>query len=572
MTSSSEPPNGLAGRTQADPAVPTEDLEDLYENAPCGYLSIDPTGRIHKVNATFASWSGFDAKALIGKHFHDLLNIAGRIYYETHFAPLLRMQGFFNEVALDLVDAAKQKVPVLVNAAERRDATGALVFIRMTVFNASDRRRYERELLDARMAAETASTALRDLNARLEDRIADAVEQRMKVEKALRQSQKMEALGQLTGGVAHDFNNLLTIIIGGLDAIGRQVAKMPDSAEVGRIRRSAEMSLQGAKRSATLTARLLAFSRQQTLAPRPLDINRVLADTADLLQRTLGETIQMETVSAAGLWRAFADPDELGNVLVNLAVNARDAMARGGCLTIESANTYLDDAYVAGIVEPVSPGQYVLLAVSDTGHGMDQTTLAKVFEPFFTTKEVGRGTGLGLSQVYGFIRQTGGHVRIYSEIDQGTTVKIYLPRFVGEEIAGARDDATVAPVADGGAETILIVEDNEDLRVFGAEALRDLGYEVLEAGSGPAALSILESTPRIVLLFTDIVMPGGMNGRELARAALQLAPELKVLFTTGYTRNAIVHNGILDAGVQLLAKPFTYEQLAAKVRLLLDDA
>jgi PAS domain S-box-containing protein len=552
-----------------DPEL-AEDLEDLFENAPCGYLSLKPDGAIFRANATFSSWTGLTAEELVGKRFQDLLNIAGRIFYETHFAPLLRMQGFFNEVALDVLAADGKRLPVLVNAVERRDEAGNLLFIRMTIFNATDRRRYERELVDARAVAEAASTALRDLNADLEQRIASAVEQRMKVEEALRQSHKMEAVGQLTGGVAHDFNNLLTIIIGGLDSIGRQIGKLPESDEVARIRRSRAMALHGAERAAALTARLLAFSRRRALDPKPLDANRLISGLADLLQRTLGETIALETVSGAGLWRAFADPTELENVLINLAVNARDAMPNGGRLTIETGNALLDEAYVEALTEPVASGQYVLIAVSDTGHGMDETTLAQVFEPFFTTKEAGKGTGLGLSQVYGFVRQTGGHIRIYSEVGEGTSVKLYLPRAPTDAPEREAAEQLSALSSEGGPETILVVEDHEELRAFSTGVLRELGYNVVEASSGRVALDVLQTNSDFDLLFTDVVLPDGMSGRELAQEAVRRRPGLKVLFTTGYTRNAIVHNGKLDAGINLISKPFTYEQLAAKVRALLD--
>jgi PAS domain S-box-containing protein len=549
---------------------PAEDLEDLFENAPCGYLSLKPSGEIFRCNKTFTTWTGFAADELAGKRFQELLNVAGRIFYETHFAPLLRMQGFFNEVALDLVGRDGKRLPALVNAVERRDESGAVHFIRMTIFNATDRRRYERELLDAHAAAEAANNALRVLNIELERRVAEAVEERMKVEESLRQSQKMEAVGQLTGGVAHDFNNLLTIIIGGLDSIGRQVEKLPDSHEAARIRRSRAMALHGAQRAAALTARLLAFSRLQPLDPKPLDPGRLISGLADLLQRTLGETIALETVAAAGMWRAFADPAELENALINLAVNARDAMPNGGRLTIETQNALLDEAYVAAFAEPVAPGQYVLIAVSDTGHGMTEETLAQVFEPFFTTKETGKGTGLGLSQVYGFVRQSGGHIRIYSEIGEGTSVKLYLPRAHAAAEGESIIERGLPDIADGGPETILVVEDYEQLRDFSTSVLRELGYTVIEASSGRAALDILQTGRGFDLLFTDVVLPEGMSGRQLADEALRRRPDMKVLFTTGYTRNAIVHNGTLDPGVNLISKPFTYQELAAKVRAVLD--
>jgi PAS domain S-box-containing protein len=548
----------------------TDDLEDLFENAPCGYVSAQPDGRIIRVNTTLATWLGRAGDDLVGRRFPDLLNIAGKIYYETHFAPLLRMQGSFEEVALDLVRADGRVLPVLVNAQERRDGDGHVRFIRITVFNAGDRRRYEQELLQARRAAEEASAKLRDLNAALEARVARAVEERMQAEEALRQAQKMEAIGQLTGGVAHDFNNLLTVILGGLDTIRRQLPTLAVSPATERIERSVRMASQGAERAATLTARLLAFARRQPLDPKPFDAGRLVTNLADLLQRTLGETVALETIAGGGLWQAQADPNELENALVNLAVNARDAMPGGGRLTIETSNAYLDDAYVAEVPEPVPAGQYVLIAVSDTGSGMSPETLAQVFEPFFTTKDVGKGTGLGLSQVYGFVRQSGGHIRIYSEPGEGTAVKIYLPRLMTEAKLPAPSTARAAAPVHGGVESILVVEDHDDLRTFSTGVLRELGYRVLEAANGRSALEVLQTGHEVDLLFTDVVLPEGMDGRRLADEAKRRRPGLKVLFTTGYTRNAIVHNGRLDAGVDLIGKPFSFEALAAKVREILD--
>ncbi|HEY8617252.1 ATP-binding protein [Phenylobacterium sp.] len=548
-----------------------EDFADLFEQAPCGYISADPSGRIQRVNETLAAWLGLPKAQMEGRRFQDLLNIAGKIYYETHFAPLLRMQGFFHEVALDLVGDGGRTLPVLVNAVERRSAAGGAEFIRITVFNATDRRRYEHELLEARRAADEATAELRELNATLEARVAEAVAERLKVEEALRQAQKMEAIGQLTGGIAHDFNNLLTVILGGLETVSRQVVALPGSPATERIERAVRMATHGAERAATLTARLLAFARRQPLAPKPVDAGRLITNLADLLQRTLGETIDLETVSGAGLWRAMADTGELENALVNLAVNARDAMPGGGRLTIETSNAYLDDDYVAAIPEPVTPGQYVLIAVSDTGTGMSPETLAQVFEPFFTTKDTGKGTGLGLSQVYGFVRQSGGHVRIYSELGEGTTVKIYLPRLTSDQPTAEEEDrARDAPVH-GGMETILVVEDHDDLRSYSTGVLRELGYRVLEAANGRSALEVLQGANDVALLFTDVVLPDGMDGRRLADEVQRRRPGTKVLFTTGYTRNAIVHNGRLDAGVHLIGKPFSFNDLAIKVRAVLDS-
>ena len=327
------------------------------------------------------------------------------------------------------------------------------------------------------------------------------------------------------------------------------------------------MGQHAARRAATLTTKLLAFSRRQILDPRSIDANALVNGVADLLQRTLGETISFETVSAAGLWRAFADPGELENVLVNLAVNARDAMPQGGRLTIETCNTLLDEEYVATIPEPVQAGQYVMIAVSDTGQGMDEATLARVFEPFFTTKEAGKGTGLGLSQVYGFARQSGGHIRIYSELGVGTTVKLYLPRASG---AAAEIDHAPNPVTslDGTGELVLVVEDHDDLRTFSVNSLRELGYQVLEAKPARRAGGAPEQPRGRVAIHGRGA--AGWHGRASAgRRSRRRNPDLKVLFTTGYTRNAIVNEGRLHPGVQLLTKPFTFASLAAKVRNVL---
>jgi signal transduction histidine kinase len=403
---------------------------------------------------------------------------------------------------------------------------------------------------------------LEQLNATLEDRVATAVAARLQVEDALRQAQKMEAVGQLTGGVAHDFNNLLTVIIGGLDTVRRRGPQ-----DNPRITRALDLATKGAQRAATLTARLLAFSRRQPLDPKPLDLNLVVRDSTELLHRTLGETIDLETVLGARLWPVEVDQNQLENAILNLAVNARDAMGGSGRLTIETANTMLDESYTAADSEVV-PGQYAVVSVSDTGDGMSAETLSRVFEPFYTTKAVGKGTGLGLSMVYGFVKQSAGHVTIYSEPGQGTTVRLYFPRYRGTMIAA--EPATPLPPPGGlKNEIILVVEDNDDVRAYSVMMLNELGYSVLEAADTEAALVLLQRPGRIDLLFTDVVLPG-RTGRELATEAVALRPGLQVLFTTGYSRNAIIHHGRLDAGVQLLTKPFTYDQLALRIRDVLD--
>jgi PAS domain S-box-containing protein len=397
----------------------------------------------------------------------------------------------------------------------------------------------------------------------------DVTEYRL-LEQQLRQAQKMEAVGQLTGGLAHDFNNLLTVVLGGLELIGRQIPHLQPPAAVARIARARDMALQGVERATALTSRLLAFSRRQTLSPQPIEPNKLVGGLSDLLRRSIGESISLETVLAAGLWPTFADPNQLESALLNMALNARDAMPDGGKLTIETANSYLDSAYVALLSEPVQPGQYVMIAVADTGIGMDPETRDQAFEPFFTTKEVGKGTGLGLSQVYGFVRQSGGHIKIYSEVDEGTTIKVYLPRHMGALEEAERDGSIPDTALASGHEVILVVEDDEALRVYTTDALRELGYTILVAPDAASALKILERS-QVDLLFTDVVMPGGMNGRQLADEATRRNPVLKVLFTTGYTRNAIVHHGRLDPGVQLIGKPFSFADLGAKVRAVLDS-
>jgi signal transduction histidine kinase len=412
----------------------------------------------------------------------------------------------------------------------------------------------------------------------LEERVKERTRQleaeqeaRLKTEALLRQAQKMEAVGQLTGGIAHDFNNLLTIVLGGLELIERQIKLLPASVPAARIARAREMAVQGAQRAVALTNHLLAFSRQQPLAPKPIDANKLVANMSEFLRRTLGEAVILETVLAAGLWRINADPQQLENALLNLALNARDAMKGSGKVTIETANCYLDESYVSSLTEPISPGQYVMIAVTDTGCGMDKATIERAFEPFFTTKESGKGTGLGLSQVYGFVRQSSGNVKIYSEPGEGTAIKVYLPRFLGnDEHQEESDRASESPGAIG-SESILVVEDDEALRAYTVEVLTDFGYRIFDAPNGATALAILDREKDLDLLFTDVVIAGGMNGRQLAALARERRPDLKVLFTTGYTRNAIVHHGRLDPDVVLISKPYSPSDLGAKIRSLLDQ-
>jgi PAS domain S-box-containing protein len=396
----------------------------------------------------------------------------------------------------------------------------------------------------------------------LEKEVRERTVKLLEAEAQLRQAQKMEAVGQLTGGVAHDFNNMLAVILGAMNLLERRLARGETD-----LARYIDAAKDGANRAAALTQRLLAFSRRQPLQPEIIEPNRMVAGMRELLTRALGEQVQVETVLAAGLWRINADVSQLENAVLNLAVNGRDAMPNGGRLTVETANTFVSEDYAQE--HTMSPGQYVMIAVTDTGTGMSGDTLAKAFDPFFTTKEVGKGSGLGLSQVFGFVRQSGGHVKIYSEPGHGTTVKLYLPRHYGETEAREISPQNADPARGVRGELVLVVEDDERVRNFSVEALRELGYTVAEAASGAAALALLGEGLKPALLFTDIVMPE-MTGRELATLASEKLGELKVLYTTGYTRNAVVHNGILDAGTHLLQKPFSLEQLAEKVRRVID--
>jgi len=384
--------------------------------------------------------------------------------------------------------------------------------------------------------------------------------ERRRTEAALRQSQKMEAIGQLTGGVAHDFNNLLQILSGNLQMLQRSIIATDD-------KRRLEAALNAVDRGAKLASQLLAFARRQPLEPRAVNLGRLVRDMDDLLRRALGEAIELETVIAGGLWNTLADPDQVQNALLNLAVNARDAMDGAGRLTIEAGNAMLDELYALQH-EDVQPGQYIMLAVSDTGCGMPPEVLEKVFEPFFTTKREGRGTGLGLSMVYGFVKQSHGHIKIYSELGQGTTVRIYLPRTHSAE-------ETVQPLAilpvEGGQETILVVEDDPVVQATVVDLLTDLGYTVLRSSDAQSALDLVKSGVSIDLLFTDVVMPGSVRAPDLARQVQVMQPHAAVLFTSGYTENAIVHGGRLDPGVNLLSKPYRREDLARKVRHTLNN-
>jgi len=402
---------------------------------------------------------------------------------------------------------------------------------------------------------------LRELNDTLEARVEAEVVERHQAQESLRQAQKMEAVGHLTGGIAHDFNNLLMIIIGNIDTVRRRI----DAGGDPRIRRALDNALKGAESAAALTQRLLVFSRQQPLDPRAINVAKLLSGMSDLLTRSITEAISIQILSAPDLWDIEADPHQLENAVLNLAVNARDAMDGMGALTIAAKNLTIDGDGRKGL----APGDYVAISVTDTGSGMSDETIAKVFDPFFTTKEVGKGTGLGLSMVYGFAQQSNGMVEIASVVGEGATVSLFLPRAVAETVEAAETVEEQVPMGSG-SETILVVEDNDDVRAYTVGVLRELGYRVIEAYDGAAGLRLLERQDRpLDLLLTDVIMPE-MSGPELAEAARRHQPGIKILYNSGYTRDTIMRDGQLEPGVDLIAKPFTFVQIAAKVRELLD--
>ncbi len=404
---------------------------------------------------------------------------------------------------------------------------------------------------------------LRELNERLESEVSRRAEQIRHQEEALRQSQKMEAVGQLTGGLAHDFNNLLTGVIGSLELLGTRVAQ----GRFKDVERYVGLAQEAAKRAAALTHRLLAFSRRQTLDPSPTDVNRLVAGMEDLVRRTVGPSVAIEVAGAAGLWTALVDPNQLENALLNLCINARDAMPDGGRIAIETANKWLDAR--AARERDLPSGQYLSLCVTDTGTGMTPEVVARAFDPFFTTKPLGQGTGLGLSMIYGFARQSGGQVRIYSEVGHGTTMCLYLPRHPGaEDTAGTTPELADAPRA-GQGETVLVVDDEPTVRVLITEVLKELGYTAIEAADGAAGLKVLQSDVRLDLLVTDVGLPGALNGRQVADAARVTRPDLKVLFITGYAESAVFSHGHLDFGMHVLTKPFAMEALASRVRKMI---
>jgi PAS domain S-box-containing protein len=497
---------------------------------------MDPDGLVITWNSGAERTKGYAADEIIGRHFSSFFTEADRqANLPTRILRQCATDGRFEAESWRVrKDGSRFWASTLINAI--RDKSGKLTGFAKVTRDVTEKHRAQ-DLLD-----------------QARDRLL--------------QMQKMEAIGQLTGGVAHDFNNLLMVIIGNLE-IAESNAE-PKNGSTSRLRHAIGNAMRGARRAATLTQRLLAFSRRQALAPRPVGLNRFIAGDVEFLQRALGESVAVEAVGGAGLWLVEIDPDELESALLNLALNARDAMPDGGKLTIETSNAFLDEEYCRANPE-VLRGQYVLISVTDNGAGMTEEIVNRAFEPFFSTKAAGQGTGLGLSQVYGFIKQSGGHVKIYSEPGEGTTIKIYLPR-TNAEASTEHEDRTKAPVQGQRGETILVVEDDDDVRSYLMEILDDLNYNGLRARDSVSALRILEQADiHVDLLLTDVVLPGA-NGRELAHHARALRPGLKILFMTGYSRNAIVHQGRLDPGVELMQKPITRGQLALRLRSLLDAA
>jgi signal transduction histidine kinase/ActR/RegA family two-component response regulator len=495
-------------------AASEETLQATLDSVREGVAAFDGWGRLRAWNAPFARLLGLPADRLrAGRPVPTDPGTA------SDAASLIARIGELDATAL------RTRRPALVT---HETARGAVL-----------------ELFHSRVADGTVTTVL------------DVTEQRQ-AEQALRQAQKLESLGQMTGGVAHDFNNLLTIIIGSLAFLRRALAR--DARALERL----DMIQIAADRGAKLTKQLLAFARRQPLEPQVVELGQITRELLPLLRRAVGDGIEVEFVAAAGLWNTTIDAAQFQSAVLNLAINSRDAMPDGGKLTIEVANAALDDLYAARHAE-VAAGQYVLFALTDNGAGMDAATLARALDPFFTTKPVGQGSGLGLPQVYGFVKQSGGHLKLYSEVGEGTTVKLYLPR--SREAAQA--PARASGLAVTGTETVLLVDDDEIVRATVASMLEDLGYGVITAAGGAQALQILERGVAVDLLFTDVVMPG-LGGRRLAEQARALAPTLRVLFTSGYTENSIVHNGRLDPGVELLSKPYDRDRLAAKLRRVLD--
>lgn len=531
-------------------------FRNMADNTPMMMWVTDPTGFCTYLNRTWYEFTGQTAEEAEGFGWLDATHPDDKAMAEKAFVEANAAQGPFRiEYRLRRADGTYRWA--IDAASPRFAADGSYLGYVGSVIDIDERR----EIEDALRATDA---DLRELNATLEERVIERTHQLQAAHEALRQSQKMEAVGQLTGGIAHDFNNLLAGISGALELLSKRLAE----GRLNGMDRYIDAAQGSAQRAASLTQRLLAFSRRQTLDPKPTDVNRLIGGMEDLIRRSVGPNVDVEVVGAGGVWATLIDPSQLENALLNLCINARDAMAPdGGRLTIETANKWLDDR--AARERELPPGQYVTLCVTDTGTGMPPEVQAQAFDPFFTTKPLGQGTGLGLSMIHGFVRQSNGQVRIYSEVGAGTTMCLYLPRFGGELDAGATvEDSTVAEGGHG--ETVLVIDDEETVRMLVAEVLGEAGYHVIEAPDGPSGLEILRSDRRIDLLISDVGLPGGMNGRQVADAARVDRPDLKVLFITGYAENAAVGNGLLAPGMEVLTKPFVMAELALKVHEMIE--
>lgn len=497
-----------------------ENYADLYDFAPVGYFTLAGDGIIREANLAGATLLGVERFHLIDRRFGLFVSAATRPTFNAFLDTALAGTSKEScEVALALEGAPLRCVQLEGVGVE----SGAGRLCRLAAMDITERK---------------------------------------VAEERLRQAEKMEAVGQLTGGVAHDFNNLLAIILGNLELLDEKLSDRPDLQDL------VHRSLAAVDRGATCIHRLLAFSRRQPLQPKPIDLNKLVAGMTDLLRRTLGENIQVKTVLTGDLAQTVIDPNQFENALLNLALNARDAMPKGGTLTLETANRWLDQDYTAAH-QDVKPGPYIMLAVSDTGTGMAREVLEHAFEPFFTTKEVSKGSGLGLSMVYGLVKQSGGHIHLYSEVGKGTTIRIYLPRVEVEAGSLVEAQAGESPSHHGRAETILVVEDDTHVRQLAVSMLHSLGYQTVEADNAGTALQVLEATPQVALLFTDVVLPGGMSGTDLAWEARRRRPDLKVLFTSGYTEHTLVHHNRLPEGAELLTKPYRRAHLANKIHAVL---
>ncbi len=551
-----------------DSAPDAYDFEALFDEAPCGFIFLSPDWRVVQANKTFLSWTNYELDTIVGQPVTDLLDIAGRIYFGTHFMPVLRLQHSFNEVALNFVLADGTRLPVLVNASERRDADDAARMILISVFNATDRRRYEADLLETR-------NALRIANETLEKRVEEAVAERLKAERALIRSQRMEAIGNLSAGIAHDFNNLLQVIGGNIQLLKKHVSS---DASIRRI----SNAMRGIDRGAKLASQLLAFGGQQLLEPKVFNAGRLVKMAGESLLSTLKGEVDLVLVepeidgstSADGL-NVRLDKGQFENALLNLALNARDAMRKpdskiaSGTLTIEVRRVDVGpEGWNGETVGKVPRGDFVKVSVTDTGTGMTDTVAQNVFEPFFTTKANGEGTGLGLSMLYGFVTQSQGHITIDSELGVGTCMSIWLPHV--REPEHLLEDFNELAVAKGGA-TVLVVDDDALLRSVVTELLEELGYVALEAENGPDALAITEKRSDIDLLLTDIVMPGGLDGAALAKKVRKIRPDIAIVFTTGYA-DAAARIELEERSGAILKKPYDHGELARIIEISLSRA